>query len=88
MALTNTEFDHDAVIAAARAIFQNTGIDVLPTKRRRPANDELGSPLSAEEIDFAARRMPVCTCPALMTLDGRRHVTHRPGCYYEAVSGA
>lgn len=87
MAVNNAEFDPDAVIAAARAICQNTGIDVLP-KRRRPANDELGSPLSADELDFAARRMPICSCPALMTIDGKFHVTHRPGCYYEAVSGA
>lgn len=48
-------------------------------------HDEVrGSPLSPAEIEFATTRMPVCTCPALVTLDGRRFIHHRAACLTRA----
>ncbi len=50
--------------------------------------ESLGAPLSPAELDFAARRMPVCTCPRLVNLSGPDRVHHRPACTYAAIGGA
>lgn len=52
------------------------------------ANDLNGSPLSPSEIDYAARRLPVCDCPRLVSLSGPDRVHHRPACVYAAIGGA